>query len=158
MVSRGMLTTVALRCPGEMCAIMIVSEQLQPVRPPIAALCPDLVSDPSTRMFSALVYLGGRCATSIRLMWVMPDNCSRTATTTPMTDATNATAMATAVQVMIFARRDRWRFGGASGAVSLIPPPDDMMPPRYRVNGFTPHCVPTANRVDSTVSSPRPAV
>jgi len=34
---------------------MIVSEQLQPTFPPIAALCPDLVSEPSSRMFSALL-------------------------------------------------------------------------------------------------------
>ena len=34
---------------------MIVSEQLQPPLPPIARLCPDLVSDPSSRIFSALL-------------------------------------------------------------------------------------------------------
>jgi hypothetical protein len=34
---------------------MIVSEQLQPPLPPITRLCPDLVSDPSKRMLSALL-------------------------------------------------------------------------------------------------------
>jgi hypothetical protein len=43
---------------------MIVSEQSQPTRPPILALPPVLESEPRSRMFTASVYLGGRCESS----------------------------------------------------------------------------------------------
>src|SRR5215467_2867930 len=109
MVSRGMLTTVALRCPGEMCAIMIVSEQLHPIRPPIAALCPDLVSDPSSKMFRALVYLGGRLCESILGTCVIPDSSILNAANTPAVITITMAVRQIAVQPSIFARRDRMR-------------------------------------------------
>src|SRR5260370_42431264 len=61
MLSRGMLSTVAPCRPGEMCSSIKVSE-----RPPGVELAdpptppwPARVPEPSTRMFSALLYLGG---------------------------------------------------------------------------------------------------
>ena len=58
---------------------MIVSEQEQPVWPPIAALRPVLVSEPRSRMFSASVYCGGRWRTSILVTCVIPESLIFTA-------------------------------------------------------------------------------
>ncbi len=78
-VSRGILTTVTPPLPGEMWATMIVSEQAQPLGPPIALLRPVLVSEPSSKMFSASLYLGGRCRVSIFDTCVIPESSSRIA-------------------------------------------------------------------------------
>jgi hypothetical protein len=62
MESRGKLITVARCRPGEMCSTITVSERW----PASVRLAPNLLfaparlSEPISRMFSALVYFGGR--------------------------------------------------------------------------------------------------
>src|ERR1022692_354008 len=99
-----------------MWATMIVSEQEHPFRPPIAALRPVLVSEPSSRIFSALVYCGGRWCVSILATCVIPESLIRTASYTPTVTTTRMPARATEIQARILARRDRKRFMGSSGA------------------------------------------
>src|SRR5258708_32992854 len=101
-----MLSPVTSPGPGEMCAFMIVSEQFQPPVPPITLLCPDLESDPSSMMFSASLYFGGRCVLSAGVMWPMLSSFARTVKCKPSTMATRTTVTPIDVQAMIRARID----------------------------------------------------
>ena len=82
MVSRGMFSTTAPWWPGEMCTTMMVSEQPQPSDPTCRVSCccrvrPARLSEPNTRMFSALLYFGGRFPRPDTTSWWMPSQISR---------------------------------------------------------------------------------
>src|SRR5215467_829641 len=112
-----MLSTVTAWRPGEMWATMIVSEQLQPPLPPMIRLCPDLVSDPSSRMLSALLYVGGRWYLSAIAMWPMLSSLALTVKYSPSPPAVTMTASTMHVQRSSRERRDRlappFRRGGS---------------------------------------------
>ena len=114
-MSRGIFSTVTPRRPGEICTIMTESVLSSPsLRPTCSHSCcrrvsPALLSEPYTRMFSALLNLAGRlprsaAATGTRLMLVHTDRYFAYATITLAASTTTAT---TETQPMILVRRDR---------------------------------------------------
>ena len=72
-VSRGKLITTAPLRPGETCSRMIVSERWPPSTSdrPNCLFAPLRVSEPISRIFSALVYFGGRLPSPVILIWWM---------------------------------------------------------------------------------------
>src|SRR5579863_4705562 len=63
--SRGMLITTARFSPGDRCSTRMVSDRCPLMCAPNLSFLPFLESDPITRMFSELLYLGGRLPRSL---------------------------------------------------------------------------------------------